>query len=154
MLDTILSFNEDPGFFLYRIDQESIKLEAICALGPTAARQWKALIFPPRTLDHLLDLLEQFALWECKYMRRFIDLLSDSLYQPPGRRAIGGDLLKEAYNEVQEKVISLLNEQESLQSLSTQGSVISLKIKPCPTLLKPWTDFPIRQQRLFERVRE
>jgi hypothetical protein len=56
-----------------------------------------------------------FALWECKYMRHFIDLLLDSLYQPPSRRAISGDLLEEAYNEVLEKVISLLNEQESLQ---------------------------------------
>jgi hypothetical protein len=32
------------------------------------------------------------------------------------------------------------------KSLSTQGSITSPKNKPCPTLLKPWTDFPIRQQ--------
>src|SRR5271156_631760 len=40
------------------------------------------------------------------------------------------------------------------KSLSTQGSITSPKNKPCPTLLKPWTAFPIRQQQLFERVRE
>ena len=40
------------------------------------------------------------------------------------------------------------------KNLSTQGSITSPKNKPCPTLLKPWTDFPIRQQQLFERVRE
>jgi hypothetical protein len=38
------------------------------------------------------------------------------------------------------------------KSLSTQGSIASPKNKPRPTLLKPWTDFPIRQQQLFERV--
>ncbi|KAH7393706.1 hypothetical protein BKA64DRAFT_746722 [Cadophora sp. MPI-SDFR-AT-0126] len=38
------------------------------------------------------------------------------------------------------------------KSLSTQGSITSTKNKPCPTLLMPWTDFPILQQRLFERV--
>jgi hypothetical protein len=38
------------------------------------------------------------------------------------------------------------------KSLSTQGSITSSKNKPCLTLLKPWTDFPIRQQQLFERV--
>ena len=31
------------------------------------------------------------------------------------------------------------------KSLSTQGSITSPKNKPCPTLLKPWTDFPILQ---------
>jgi hypothetical protein len=36
--------------------------------------------------------------------------------------------------------------------LSTQGSVTSPKDKPCPTLLKPWTDFPVLQQQLFERI--
>jgi hypothetical protein len=40
------------------------------------------------------------------------------------------------------------------KSLSTQGSITSPKNKPCPTLLKPWTDFPIRQQQLFETVYE
>jgi hypothetical protein len=29
------------------------------------------------------------------------------------------------------------------KSLSTQGSITSPKNKPCPTLLKPWTDFPV-----------
>jgi hypothetical protein len=38
--------------------------------------------------------------------------------------------------------------------LSTQGSITSPKNKPCPTLLKPWTDFPILQQELFDRVYE
>jgi hypothetical protein len=38
------------------------------------------------------------------------------------------------------------------KSLSTQGSITSPKNKPCPTLLMPWTDFPILQQQLFERV--
>ncbi|KAL5312936.1 hypothetical protein ACEPPN_019362 [Leptodophora sp. 'Broadleaf-Isolate-01'] len=40
------------------------------------------------------------------------------------------------------------------KSLSTQGSITSPKNKPCPTLLMPWTDFPIMQQQLFERVSE
>ncbi|CZT13612.1 uncharacterized protein RAG0_17113 [Rhynchosporium agropyri] len=40
------------------------------------------------------------------------------------------------------------------KSLSTQGSITSTKNKPCPTLLKPWPNFPILQQRLFERVSE
>ncbi|KAF8856866.1 hypothetical protein BDZ45DRAFT_789772, partial [Acephala macrosclerotiorum] len=35
------------------------------------------------------------------------------------------------------------------KSLSTQGSITSPKNKPCPTLLKPWTNFP-----LFERIYE
>jgi hypothetical protein len=38
------------------------------------------------------------------------------------------------------------------KSLSTQGSITSPKDKPCPTLLKPWKDFPIQQQELFERI--
>jgi hypothetical protein len=38
------------------------------------------------------------------------------------------------------------------KSLSTQGSITSPKNKPCPALLKPWTDFPLQQQQLFERV--
>ncbi len=38
------------------------------------------------------------------------------------------------------------------KSLGTQGSITSPKNKPCPTLLKPWTDFPILQQQLFEKV--
>ncbi|TVY90595.1 hypothetical protein LAWI1_G003827 [Lachnellula willkommii] len=40
------------------------------------------------------------------------------------------------------------------KSLSTQGSITSPKNKPCPTLLKPWTDFPVLQQQLFERIYE
>ena len=40
------------------------------------------------------------------------------------------------------------------KSLSTQGSITSTKNKPCPTLLMPWTEFPILQQRLFERIYE
>jgi hypothetical protein len=40
------------------------------------------------------------------------------------------------------------------KSLSTQGSITSPKNKPCPTFLKPWTDFPILQQQLFEKVYE
>jgi len=40
------------------------------------------------------------------------------------------------------------------KSLSTQGSITSPKNKPCPTLLKPWTDFPVLQQQLFERAYE
>jgi len=36
------------------------------------------------------------------------------------------------------------------KSLSTQGSITSPKNKPCPTLLRPWTDFPVLQQQLFE----
>jgi hypothetical protein len=40
------------------------------------------------------------------------------------------------------------------KSLSTQGSITSPKNKPCPTLLKPWTDFPAQQQQLFERIYE
>jgi len=38
------------------------------------------------------------------------------------------------------------------KSLSTQGSITSPKNKPCPTLLKPWTDFPVLQQQLFEGI--
>ena len=38
------------------------------------------------------------------------------------------------------------------KSASTQGSITNTKNKPCPTLLQPWTDFPILQQELFERV--
>ncbi|KAH6698225.1 hypothetical protein BKA61DRAFT_583388 [Leptodontidium sp. MPI-SDFR-AT-0119] len=40
------------------------------------------------------------------------------------------------------------------KSLSTQGSITSPRNKPCPTLLKPWTDFPVLQQQLFERIYE
>jgi hypothetical protein len=40
------------------------------------------------------------------------------------------------------------------KSLGTQGSVTSPKNKPCLTLLKPWTDFPVLQQQLFERIYE
>ena len=40
------------------------------------------------------------------------------------------------------------------RSQSTQGSITSPKNKPCPTLLKPWTDFPILQQLLYEKVYE
>jgi hypothetical protein len=40
------------------------------------------------------------------------------------------------------------------KSLSTQGSITSPKNQPCPTLLKPWTDFPVLQQQLFERIYE
>lgn len=40
------------------------------------------------------------------------------------------------------------------KNLSTQGSITAPKNKPCPTLLKPWNDFPAGQQQLFERVRE
>ncbi|KAH7378966.1 hypothetical protein BKA64DRAFT_242116 [Cadophora sp. MPI-SDFR-AT-0126] len=40
------------------------------------------------------------------------------------------------------------------KSLSTQGSITNPKNKPCPTLLKPWTTFPVLQQQLFERTCE
>ncbi len=40
------------------------------------------------------------------------------------------------------------------KSLSTQGSITSPKDKPCPTLLKPWTGFPVLQQQNFERIYE
>ena len=40
------------------------------------------------------------------------------------------------------------------KSLSTKGSITSPKNKPCPTLLKPWSNFPILQQELFEKVHE
>ncbi|KAH8650353.1 hypothetical protein BGZ60DRAFT_421798 [Tricladium varicosporioides] len=40
------------------------------------------------------------------------------------------------------------------KSLSTQGSITSPKNKLCPTLLKPWTDFPVLQQQLFEQIYE
>jgi hypothetical protein len=50
---------------------------------------------------------------------------------------------------------TLLSKPLSIQtdkSLSTQGSITSPKNKPCPTLLKPWTDFPVLQQQVFERI--
>jgi len=37
------------------------------------------------------------------------------------------------------------------KSLSTQGSITSINNKRCPNLLKPWTDFPVVQQQLFEK---
>jgi hypothetical protein len=40
------------------------------------------------------------------------------------------------------------------KSLSTQGSITHPKNKPCPTLLKPWTDFPTLQQQLFDKIYE
>lgn len=40
------------------------------------------------------------------------------------------------------------------KSLSTQGSITSTKNKPCPTLLKPWMNFSVLQQQLFERIYE
>ncbi|KAH8585874.1 hypothetical protein B0O99DRAFT_646017, partial [Bisporella sp. PMI_857] len=40
------------------------------------------------------------------------------------------------------------------KSLSTQGSITSPKNKPCPNLLKPWTDFPVQQQQHFEKIYE
>ena len=40
------------------------------------------------------------------------------------------------------------------KNLSTQGSITNLENKSCPTLLNPWTDFPIQQQRLFKKVYE
>ena len=38
--------------------------------------------------------------------------------------------------------------------LGTKGTITSPKNKPCPTLLKPWKDFPELQQQLFERINE
>ena len=40
------------------------------------------------------------------------------------------------------------------KSLSTQGSITSPKNKLCPATLKPWMDFSILQQQLFEKVCE
>jgi len=56
-----------------------------------------------------------FRLWEDKYFRAFVGLLSDSLYIPPHRDIIGGDLLDQTYLEVRSKVLSILDEQSSLQ---------------------------------------
>lgn len=36
--------------------------------------------------------------------------------------------------------------------LSTKGSVTNPKDRLCPTLVKPWTDFPVQQQQLFEEI--
>ena len=38
------------------------------------------------------------------------------------------------------------------KSLSTQGSITSPKGKRCPTMLKPWNEFPDIQQRAFDEV--
>ncbi len=46
------------------------------------------------------------------------------------------------------------NEARSSAMEPTQGSITSPKNKPCPTLLKPWTNFPVRQPQLFERICE
>lgn len=43
---------------------------------------------------------------------------------------------------------------QTYKSLSTQGSITSPKNKPYPTLLKPWTEFLVLQQQLFEKIYE
>ena len=55
-----------------------------------------------------------FALWEDTYMRKFIDLLLDSLYKAPYRQVIGGELLLKAYEDVRGKVLSLLDQQATI----------------------------------------
>jgi hypothetical protein len=56
-----------------------------------------------------------FRLWEDKYFRAFVGLLSDFLYIPPRHEIIGGDLLDQTYLEVRSRVLSILDEQSSLQ---------------------------------------
>ena len=49
----------------------------------------------------------------------------------------------------------LLSESTSVQtdkSLSTQGSTTSPKGKSCPTMLRPWMEFPSVQQKAFDEV--
>jgi hypothetical protein len=38
-----------------------------------------------------------FKLWEDFYMKKFVDLLGDSLYKAPSCALIGGDLLEQEY---------------------------------------------------------
>lgn len=40
------------------------------------------------------------------------------------------------------------------RSLTTKGSTTSVKDRPCPTLVKPWIEFPKVQQQVFETVAE
>jgi hypothetical protein len=56
-----------------------------------------------------------FRLWEDKYIQAFLGLLSDYLYIPPHRNTISGDLLDQTYLEVQHKVLSILDKQDTLQ---------------------------------------
>jgi hypothetical protein len=66
-----------------------------------------------------------FALWEDTYMRKFIDLLSDSLYKPPYRQVIGGELLLKAYEDVRGKVLSLLDQQATIQFILDESPDIN-----------------------------
>jgi hypothetical protein len=55
-----------------------------------------------------------FRLWEDKYFRAFVGLLSDFLYTPPHRDLISGDLLDQTYLKVRSRVLGILDEQDSL----------------------------------------
>jgi len=38
------------------------------------------------------------------------------------------------------------------RKLSTQGSITNPKNKPCPTIIKPWIDFPEKHSDIFAKV--
>jgi hypothetical protein len=63
-----------------------------------------------------------FTLFDDYYIRQFISLLSDSLYTTPNRRQISNDLLDEIYQDLQSKILSLLEQQKSLQFVLDESS--------------------------------
>jgi hypothetical protein len=91
------------------------KRQATLQLGvQTISREKKQTLDSAAALAVYMS-AKPFCLWEDKYFRQLISLLSDNLYTPPRGEAIGGDLLDTAYMEVRAKVQSILAEQDSLQ---------------------------------------
>ncbi|RFU26337.1 hypothetical protein B7463_g10008, partial [Scytalidium lignicola] len=72
------------------------------------------------------------------------------------KRAAVGEMTRsttfEEYLRACHTCISLPLRIQTDKSLTTQGSVTSPKDRVCPTLLKPWTDFPSTQQSLFDEI--
>jgi len=58
-------------------------------------------------------------------MRKFVDLLGDSLYKAPSRALIGGDLLEQEYLKLQAKILAILKEQDHIQFVLDESSDIN-----------------------------
>ena len=58
-------------------------------------------------------------------MRKFIELLYESLYTPPSRHRIGDELLDETFLDVRSKVLGLLTEQKNLQFILDESPDIN-----------------------------
>jgi hypothetical protein len=66
-----------------------------------------------------------FRLWEDKYFRQLISLLSDNLYIPPHRDDIGGVLLDQTYLKVRHQVLDILDHESSLQFVLDESTDIN-----------------------------